>query len=263
MWSGQTAGGSNLNASFLFNPQYLLSVQSPNSTARSKLKVWLECQDKELRIAVHVVWGSGKRVTELNQGDVVASSGLYSSHLAATEADDLRNGEYTLVASAFDLGQEGEFTLHVECTAPVKIAALPPEGSGMYSRVVRGAWIPSTSAAGSPSHGDYTSNPTFKLEVPATGAFLARLQVESNQAPSLPAINLSVFRKNDGLAPLGRQVATSGPYDDSLAGVVVENPRLEAGGYLLLASTFAPNVPARFVLYVYTQHKPALQALQI
>ena len=49
-------------------------------------------------------------------------------------------GEYTLVVSAFEPRQQGPFELSVRSARAFSLEHIPPEGAGMYTKAMRGAW---------------------------------------------------------------------------------------------------------------------------
>lgn len=54
-------------------------------------------------------------------------------------------GTYTIVVSAFQTKDEGEFDLSVGCNLPIAVTPIPQEGAGLFSRIVKGAWfVPSS-----------------------------------------------------------------------------------------------------------------------
>ena len=62
-------------------------------------------------------------------------------------------------------------------------------------------------------------------------------------SPSL-ALNLTLFNPPAGAGGLGRHVATSGPYSDAIAGVVIETRALQPGRYLPVPSTYKAGAEA-------------------
>ena len=77
-----------------------------------------------------------------------------------------------------------------------------------------------------------------------------RLQLAA-PSPST-ALNLTVFNPPAGAGALGRHVATSGPYSDAIAGVVIETLSLQPGRYLVVPSTYKAGVQAAFRLVMYS-----------
>lgn len=49
-------------------------------------------------------------------------------------------GDYTLILSAFEPRHIGPLTLRVESSYRFDLKAIPQEGAGMYSKIIRGSW---------------------------------------------------------------------------------------------------------------------------
>lgn len=49
-------------------------------------------------------------------------------------------GDYTLIVSAFESRHTGPYTFKVECSTRIELSPVPQEGSGMFSKPVRGEW---------------------------------------------------------------------------------------------------------------------------
>lgn len=97
-------------------------------------------------------------IASLKQGDIQIDSGAYAYGVVtgegklrrkATEsmpivegADprELSAGEYTLILSTFNPGQQSPFTCIVEADLPFTLEPIPAEGAGMFSKVVKGQW---------------------------------------------------------------------------------------------------------------------------
>jgi calpain-7 len=71
------------------------------------------------------------------------------------------------------------------------------------------------------------------------------------QASSAVAINVTLFEMGDATG-IGRQVLTSGPYSDAIAGVAIPESEIAAGNYVLVPSTYAPGVEAGFQVLLYS-----------
>lgn len=123
-----TAGGSPGKGSFGSNPQWTFAVG--NDTV-----VQLKCMAKKT-LAVNVILvqtGSGmpssnqkpnsKRIHHLYERPII-DSGDYRYGFVVTKRTLLRAGLYTLVASTFEVGQEGKFILHVLSDRVVDIHAI-------------------------------------------------------------------------------------------------------------------------------------------
>jgi len=92
------------------------------------------------------------------QTDIVCGSGTYSYGLASAVGDllgmgavgtspDLEltvftAGSYTVIVSTFEAQKNlGPFTLCAESSRRITLEAIPQEGAGMYSKVVKGSWF--------------------------------------------------------------------------------------------------------------------------
>lgn len=75
-------------------------------------------------------------------------------------------GRYTLVVSSFQPGHLASFKVAVRSSLPVEIAAIPPEGAGMFSRRVDGAWVPGQAGGKSQP----LENPRFRLRLAGTAS---------------------------------------------------------------------------------------------
>ncbi|KAJ7270120.1 hypothetical protein B0H12DRAFT_1310818 [Mycena haematopus] len=274
--TSKNAGGNSTHSTFMVNPQYHLRIHPPKPSTSSvtrKADVSLAMQiGREVPVNITVAWSQGGRIFELAQKDLAATSGAYSYGLARLtkplQGTPLyhRNitGDYTIILSAFEPNQLGAFSLEVESSFAFDLKPIPQEGAGMYAKTVRGAWTV-RSAMGGPSFKHYAQNPVFELDVQAptelkcvsassilTNPKQIRLQLLRPKAPT--ALNLTLFPApaagtNDAL---GRHFATSGAYDDSVAGVAIPQIALNVGKYWAVPSTYAPGILNAFQLVVYS-----------
>ncbi|KAK7691878.1 hypothetical protein QCA50_005282 [Cerrena zonata] len=248
-FTAKTAGGNPSYPSFMNNPQYRLRIPpGPMSQQRRKVHVEMTVEsDRHIPVNAMIAWSKGNRITELAQNEIVASSGPYSYGFAHT-AKELSAGEYTVIISAFDPQSLGPFSLDVASTQPVEFESIAHEGDGMISKVMRGSWTTET-ATGGPSFNKYTSNPIYELNIPTQSHLKVRLQLVDSKAAA--PINVTIFRPGeDGV--LGSQVATSGPYTDTMPGVITPQILAQPGKYLIVSSTYSPGILASFKLIVYS-----------
>ncbi|KZV85837.1 cysteine proteinase [Exidia glandulosa HHB12029] len=242
-FTSKTAGGSPLSATFMNNPQWALRL---DATKNRKVELRLSVEgSKDLSLNVKAMWGSGKRITDISEGDVALDSGTYRYGLAFGEKS-VQAGDYTVIVSSFKPKELGAFLLTVECSVPFALEPIPQEGSGMYSTALKGSWTEAT-AGGSPSSGRYHLNPVYDLHLPTQATLLARLQLASR--PPNAALNITIFAW-DGVGR--RQVVTSGPYAEHTSGVLAPETTLPAGRYCLIPSTYVPGVCAEYRLVVYS-----------
>ncbi|TFK45065.1 hypothetical protein BDQ12DRAFT_674049 [Crucibulum laeve] len=249
----KNAGGNCTYPTFMVNPQYSLHIHPYKNTTLSrgggnKAKISLILQTKkDVPVNIAVVWSQGQRVTEISEKDLAASSGAYTYGLARV-TKELPVGDYTVIVSAFEAYHTGPFSLKVECSNPFDVQDILQEGAGMYDKIMKGAWDSNT-AVGGPSSHRYSRNPIFELDIPSLAQIKIRLQLL--HPSTAVALNVTVFPVSPTLT-LQRHVATSGGYDDAIAGVVTPQVALRAGKYWIVPSTYHPGVEAGFKLIVYS-----------
>ncbi|KAJ7198567.1 hypothetical protein GGX14DRAFT_666051 [Mycena pura] len=228
------AGGNSAHPTFMANPQYHLRIYPPkHARAATKADVALTMQmARDVPINIAVVWSQGERAFELTHKDLAASS----------------VGDYTVILSAFEPNQLGPFSLEVESSLAFDLKAIPQEGAGMYTKTICGAWN-AQNAMGGPSFKHYAQNPRFEIDVQAPTELKIRLQLL--RPTTLAAVNVTLFPTSQ-TGVLGRHIATSGGYDDSIAGVVMPQVALAVGKYWVVPSTYAPAVQGSFQLVVYS-----------
>jgi len=202
---------------------------------------------RHIPMNLSLVWSQGERVTELGHNEIAATSGPHTYGYAHAHRD-LPVGDYTLVVSAFEPGQLGDFKLRVESPLRFELTPIPQEGAGLFSKVVRDAWTIET-AGGSPSSKKYTQNPVYEIEVESTTSIKIRLQPIQSTPPA--AVNISLFRQKLSGSAL---VTTSGPYSDATGGVITPQVSLQPGTYLAVPSTYNPGVQKAFKLLFYSTH---------
>ena len=127
-WTRRTAGGSAAHASYLFNPQYALTLPRAASLALT-----LSTDVHDLPVHVAVIFSSGgRRVTEVAGRDMVCSSAEYQRGCTHTaSAGPVDAGTYTVVVSAFEPGQTGNFCLRVCAGAgPIELRPVLADAAG-------------------------------------------------------------------------------------------------------------------------------------
>ncbi|GAA5995569.1 hypothetical protein JCM5350_001980 [Sporobolomyces pararoseus] len=255
-WSGQTAGGNHTRSTFLYNPQYRLTLSSlpKRETSTGELMLFARTS-KDTPINVKLLASNGQRIGDFENRDVLAGTASYSYGSQSSSVRGLEPGSYTLVVSSFQALHEDEFELLLRSSLPLQISTIPAEGAGMYSRSTKGAWSEGLDGGSQ----NLKQNPTFKLELSRPTTIKLRLQTPERPLP----IAVQVFESSTG--NLSRPAAISSePYSDLVCGVVTSSIRLEPrpSGYLVIPSTFTPNTHTSFVLYVYADSPIRLTELE-
>lgn len=199
---GYSSGGHRLCPSYQLNPQYLLAVPA-NTPQGAEVKITLKTSPPvpcHLCLAYSPTPGEAddtslvRRVDSIDSpASLVAHSGEYATGMTQLRArlpgtGPRKAGLYVLVPSSFAPGIEADFEVRLECPQMRVIAAkkawtgssgagaesaisvhpIPPEGAGMFAKVVKGQWSEvEGTAAGPPNRGRYYDNPTWEVELPA------------------------------------------------------------------------------------------------
>ncbi|CAD6892088.1 unnamed protein product [Tilletia controversa] len=209
-WSGRSAGGNLAQPTFGFNPQYVLETEDTNSNAAADASLLIMAETARMvPLQIMLVHSrGGQRVEQVEEPEVIMSSGMYTHAVAIAErkADGSTStsssslpsparsplprqrsgvspGKYTLIVSTFAPGVEGDFFLTIESSHRIAaIRPIPQEGAGMFHRALREQWsIERGTAAGGPTGGLYFQNPCWKVVVPVGGATIQmRLRLDTN-----------------------------------------------------------------------------------
>ncbi|KAJ8473861.1 hypothetical protein ONZ51_g7595 [Trametes cubensis] len=247
----KSAGGNHTYPTYYLNPQYFFRIH-PRTTHRdirdTKADLSISVSgDRQIPMNVTLAWSQGERINELGHNDLALSSGPYSYGYALASGR-VPPGDYTLVVSAFEPRHIGKFDLRVESSEKFEITPILREGAGMFSQTLKGQWT-RENAAGGPSFGNYSANPTYELHVPSPSQLQFRLQLTK---PSLAAsLNLTIFDAATA-STSGTHLVTSGPYSDATSGVVIQQTTFQPGRYLLVPSTYNPGILTDFILIVYS-----------
>ncbi|KAK7207211.1 hypothetical protein BZA70DRAFT_286577 [Myxozyma melibiosi] len=123
-WTELTAGGNTASPSYLYNPQYKLVVSED-----SMVQMFIETTS-DVSVYAQIVWGGGKRVSVVRSRDTVLDTGQYEVECALTKRKQVLKGEYTVIASLYEPGVTGEFSLHIKSEFACQITRLPDLRAG-------------------------------------------------------------------------------------------------------------------------------------
>ncbi|KAJ3715961.1 hypothetical protein DFJ43DRAFT_1126860 [Lentinula guzmanii] len=248
--TSKNSGGNHTYPTFMINPQYHLRVTPyKRLEARTAKRTTLLVEtSKDLPVQVMICWSQGERINEPAQKSIAATSGSYTHGLARLTTQ-LAPGDYSIIISTFEPYQTGPFSLTVNSFASFDVTPIPQEGAGMYRRTVKGIWDAS-SAAGAPSFNRYFQNPIYELNLAAQSQILIRLQLL--RPSSSISLNVTVYPASVDNINSTKHVATSGPYDDPITGVVSPLTSLPKGRYWVVPSTYNPGIQTGFQLIVFS-----------
>ncbi|OAD66727.1 calpain-like protease PalB/Rim13 [Phycomyces blakesleeanus NRRL 1555(-)] len=236
-WTDQTAGGNASSPSFLNNPQWKITIPSPESddpgtdknnnvTATTGILLMLEAP-KSFAVNLMLVEG-GKRVSR-----------------------QCIPGSYTVVASTFEADLIGKFILTVASLVPLTVDPIPAEGAGMFRKIIHGEWIRGYNAMGCVAHNNYSKNPRYLLDIRELTTVKIRLQAK-NIEPT-PSMNITLYEKHPK-DTFGQEVATSGPYTNVIQGVATNDIVLgqNGTGYLAVFATHDKDIAGEFTAFIYS-----------
>ncbi|KAI9016376.1 hypothetical protein CLU79DRAFT_763565 [Phycomyces nitens] len=252
-WTDQTAGGNASSPSFLNNPQWKITIPSPETddpeTDTTGILLMLEAP-KSLAVHLMLVEG-GKRISSVSVKDILIDSGPYRHGFSYFELENIQPGSYTVVASTFEPDLVGKFILTVASLAPVTVDSIPAEGAGMFRKIIHGEWICGYNAMGCVTHGNYSKNPRYLLDIRELTTVKIRLQAK-NIEPT-PSMNITLYEKHPK-DTFGKEVATSGPYTNVIQGVATHDIILgqNDSGYLAVFATHEKDISGEFTAFIYS-----------
>ncbi|KAG8778228.1 cysteine protease [Serendipita sp. 397] len=266
------SGGNILQPTHFQNPQWQLKVLEPTLKKGPIGPVALRSRGvrvrfhaiapKDLPLNIKVYRTSGRRMNDVEDGVLAFDSGMYNYGLAYGQTD-LFPGSYIIILSNFVVTQYGGGTLEMSSEARLELQKSPAEGAGMHFKSCRGRWD-GPSAAGGPSFHRYWHNPVFELKLERNTEVALKLQMlDIKQGTPYIPINLAIFKRDtvDG-EQIEKEVATSGPYRESLYGVRVRPCRIPAGLYFVVASTYSPGTQGSFEILLWSDSLLALKSLE-
>jgi calpain-7 len=187
-FSGKAAGGNHTFPTYMYNPQYKLTVPAPRAGGKARVALTVQTA-RELPVNATVVWGKGERVFEyvlsnrrpecrrkskLCTDSQTATSSRVPVHIATATRQRPKTsrvrlpprsppspltvrhpaGTYTVVVSAFEPTHQGPFTLNIASSVKVTLEPIPQEGSGMFAKTIRGEWcVPRAASYTARTHG--------------------------------------------------------------------------------------------------------------
>jgi len=219
-WNAATAGGNSDSSNYFMNPQFRLSTSS-----KTALTLTLEGPNLSTNVNLKLVHSDGKRIFKLARQDVITDSGEYRVGSASAHLKELDPGNYTIICSTFQSGQEGNFSLRVNSTAKVELAQLPSQLAGrfLFDKLSHAIFYPNM---------EKVAAPILPKKLVKVTAIAKLILPSSDQPPSQPSIRVLGSSSTKSRSPLrlsielGRgpnkkTLTTSGDaeYEDSSNGI--------------------------------------------
>jgi len=279
-WKLSDEGPKSDRYCILYNPQYHLHIAAADDasvdttrSSRKSLSVWLLLSRHQLikeqdgddtvpLMALHCYYSAGKCRKLFLKTSKCFVEGVYSNSPHRLIRFDLKHGreyDFTIVVSQVKKATDVNFTLQAFCsTAPITIRHIRNPFKGEIS--LTGEWIQGVNAVGCQNFKRYYENPQFLLTARSqvTGAVLLHaqrglsvnvsvFQLSATTASGRPAFDTD-SRSGRILRSKVEAYASSGDYQQSFC--VCHLPKLRAGRYVVIVSTFHPNCPGAFRLQV-------------
>ena len=127
-WTTATSGGNANSLYYHINPQFRLRL-----IEESDLALLLETCTENLSVHIKLLWSKGKQIKTVASRDVLCDSGEYRKGFAIATVSAVLAGDYTVVCSTFEQGQQGSFTLRVLSMTVCDVRPVDREGAGRFT----------------------------------------------------------------------------------------------------------------------------------
>ncbi|XP_073705086.1 calpain-10 [Garra rufa] len=281
---GHSAGGCRNNSTFSINPKSWLKVCERGEVLLSLLQyrhheppaeVGTEQHPQLQAIALHV-WKVEKKhfnlMRTLNKPPLVSHTHAYDREVVVHT--QLNPGFYLLVPSTFLQGAEGQFLLrvHSSCSTSLSMMKSPPlqhSSDGEWETTSsHGCWSVGSTSGGSRNFPTHGLNPHIPLSVTYDpGGNNVKVSLRQNRPEnSLHAIGFHIYKVPDGdslLTPGAMSpVVSCVPHAHSQEVSVF--CRLQPGEYIVIPSTYQPELGAHFTLtFTRRIHRKAMQSQEL
>ncbi|RXN20103.1 calpain-10 [Labeo rohita] len=282
---GHSAGGCRNNSTFSINPKFWLKVCERGEVLLSLLQYGHReppaeggtRQHSHLQAVALHVWKVEKKhfnlMRTLNKPPLVSHTHAYDREVVVHT--HLNPGFYLLVPSTFLQGAEGRFLLrvHSSCSTSLSVMKSPPPlqhcSEGEWETTIsHGCWSVGSTSGGSRNFPTHGHNPRIPLNVtydPGSNNIKVTLR-QNRPENSLYAIGFHIYKVPDGdslLTPSSMSpVVSCVPHAHSQEVSVL--CRLQPGEYIVIPSTYQPELSAHFTLtFTRRIHRKAMQSQEL
>lgn len=279
-WTEDNCGGSDVSApSWSQNPQYFFNLRE-----KGEVSVVLNHPDAKLSVGFQIMQYSDPDHKAICYQDEVAKSKTFDYSVSVgVNIPRMKAGRYCIIPCTYEVDQQGEFELTV-FTADPKAKLKEIEGEWEYKRVAKAAWDKDT-AGGSPNNDTFLTNPQFYLKLTPKGEdccrdFVIQLTQHRTKKSEVDVASIGVYvlapkdddYDNDNFEPRKAEVEdleeefvltkTDGFSANRVVycyGTVPDD--VEVGNYIVIPSTFDPDMYFKFNLAVYTDCEVAIKEI--
>lgn len=260
VWNKETAGGCRNHASFLDNPQYLLTI--PQGSVEPQARIMLFQREKEdfEPISVYVVKlpatsAQQPRLTKVESEDVILKPSFNNPEetCIALPANLAGPARYALIPCTFSPGQLAAFTIQVVTSKNVTFEEL----SDGTSVSVSGEWSGKTAAGCLNDPISFKHNSQYHLKLTAEHNLAFKLS-QTADSGELASQGFYIFKakgprrkfkigKDDLVTKSGFLKGKDLNYEH----------KLPAGDYIIVPCTFDPREEARYKLSIFSKQNAA------
>lgn len=221
-WTRDQSGGRWSLPTYLSNPQFKLCVDADSPATR----IYVLCEDT-VPVNGQLFWSGGKQLHSITERDRIAHSGEYRQGSCVLSIRNLRRGEYTFIASAFDAGVTTPFTIVLASSAPLRLVRLPEINSGLFLRTAALTWG-GHNRVEVPFHVGRSSPVEISFQVDDSHPSTPSAATSPVSSAYRPHVRLCIF---DG----PHLVATNGSFDDPTPNIFLKHHAAAQRQYVVVA----------------------------
>eukprot|EP01114_Cavostelium_apophysatum_P013403 TRINITY_DN3242_c0_g1_i2.p1 TRINITY_DN3242_c0_g1~~TRINITY_DN3242_c0_g1_i2.p1 ORF type:complete len:594 (+),score=219.81 TRINITY_DN3242_c0_g1_i2:147-1928(+) len=265
-WTKTTAGGGNINGiKWRRNPQFMLTPSED-----SKVSIVLSQEEKDHSIGLYVIKyeGYGKKMLEYTN-EVAKTSAFKFTPTVGIPNVTLSKGQSYCIIPATSEPKEGNFTLTIFSDKDFKFSEIASTWASVASR--KSHWKGET-AGGSPNFDTFVNNPQFLVNLP--GGKNVELLVDLVASDEFDAIGFLLIKREkskkikriknkEKVKPEDIICKPDGWINRMSVGSLATIPESVTADYhfVVIPSTFNPDIRKTFEISVYSDEKVSLQRL--
>lgn len=272
-FNGKNAGGCTNHDTWIYNPQYCIKVTNPDTdlyVCMSQPDVRL-CPGKygERATYNHAIGftvfnctdGTVKKVSLAGEA-IFMRSQFTNVRCITADLKLLPGKQYVLMPSTYLPGINLRYVLDIYADEDIHMNQIPePEETS-----IEGSWV-GPNAGGCMNHSNWKENPQYFFLVNENSKVTISLVQEADEKSTLTYIGLYMY-KSDSSGPAPKRLLKHGNpvwktefINSREVGGTVELEKSDKP-FILVPSTFEPNIERRFMLLIQSTNKSAISGLQ-